>query len=58
MDLSHINKFRQCLVHYLLDLTIHLFIQIQNLQILTLDMDSQEFPAILDYGFLYFLFEM
>ena len=43
MDLSPINKPYQYLIRDLLDLVMHLFFQIQDLQLLILDMDGQEF---------------
>ena len=43
MDLSLINKPYQYLIRDLLDLVMHLFFQIQDLQLLILDMDDQEF---------------
>ena len=43
MNLSPINKPYQYLIRDLLDLVMHLFFQIQDLQLLILDMDGQEF---------------
>ena len=42
MDLPPINKSYQYLICDLLDLVMHLFFQIQDLQLLILDMDGQE----------------
>ena len=44
------NKFYQCPVHYLFDLTKDSFLQSQILQLLITDKDDQEFLAILDYS--------
>ena len=43
------------MVHDLLDLVMHLFFQIQNLQLLIFNMNGQEFLTILAYVFVYLL---
>ena len=49
MDLLHINMFYQCLDDYLLNLRMHLFFQIQNLQLLIFCMDDLEYMVTLNY---------
>ena len=54
MDLLHINIFYQDLTGCLLDWIMHLFFQIQNLQLLVFCMDDVKYMATLNY-FLPFL---
>ena len=51
----HINKFYQCLVHYLSNLTMHLLLLSQNFEVLMFDMVGQKFLAILNYVILLLL---
>ena len=54
IDLLHTNIFNQYLVGYLLDLKMHLVLQIQYLLLLAFYMDDLEYMATLNYALFYF----
>ena len=52
--LLDVNVFYQYVADYLLNLIMHLFFQIQNLQLLIFCMDDLEYMATMNYALFYF----